>query len=374
MSPRSSLPAPSVPATSPPGTPARDQDPRRLLGAPLRPEADLTEVLRWAVAHACAAPSELNSQPWRFVVELAPDGSAATVELLLDLARRLEVIDPDGREATLACGAALLNLRLALHGARLGAEVALCPDPGRPDLLARVRVGGEVEEPVRERVLRLAIPHRSTHRGAFEPGQVEPELVDRLVAEAGYEGAQVAVVGPAERPAVDALTEDAERRLWVEPGYRREVAAWSRPNGSSRPDGVPGFAHELVGWRSWLQPTMVRAGVTSPLATPSPADPLLLVIGAASDHPSALVRAGAGLQRLLLAARTSGLAASYLNAALHVPLLRRELGRAVGLDHPQLLLRLGYADVDQATPRRRESAVLDLRAGGPTAPGTGAQG
>lgn len=345
----------------------RDESPTALLGRPLRPEADLPEVLRWAVAHACAAPSELNSQPWRFVVQLDPGGAGATVDLLADASRRLHVIDPDGREATIACGAALLNLRLALHGAQLGTDVALCPDLQRPDLLARVRVGGQVQESAAERLLRLAVPHRSTHRGAFRPGAVAPELVDRLVAAAGYEGGLVAVVGPEERPAVDALTEDAERRLWVEPGYRREVAAWSRPNGGHRQDGVPGYAHELVGWRSWLQPALVRHGLAAPQGAGSAQDPLLLVLGSAGDAAPALLRAGAGMQRLLLAARSSGLAASYLNAALHVPELRRKLGRAVGLDCPQLLLRLGYAEVGLPTPRRRESAVLDLREPGPTA-------
>jgi nitroreductase len=347
----------------------RTQDlPRDLLSAPLRPEATLPDILRWAVAHGCAAPSELNSQPWRFGVVLSEAGDEATIELLLDRSRRLEVIDPDGREATLACGAALLNLRLALRGAELGTRVLVCPDPSRADLLARLSVSGKTTEPARDRLLRLAIPQRSTHRGAFRPGAVPAEVVDRLIAEAGYEGAVVAVVTPDERPMVDALTEEAERQHWVEPGYRREVAAWSRPNTSGHHDGVPGYAHELVGWRSWLQPSLIRAGLTErPRPGEANEEPLLLVLGSASDNPAALVRAGAGMQRLLLAARTLGLAASYLNATLHVPLLRRELGRAVGLDHPQVVLRVGYADPDQATPRRRESAVLDLRTPGPTA-------
>ena len=339
--------------------------PRELLASTLAPEADLSETLRWGIAHACAAPSELNSQPWRFSVVMTAEGTEATVELLLDESRRLDAIDPDGREARLACGAALLNLRLALRGAELGTRVVTCPDRARPELLARLTVKGTASEPVADRLLRLAIRDRSTHRGAFIPGLVQDDVVDQLVAEAAYEGAVVVVIRAADRGAMDDLTAEAEQQLWLEPAYRREVAAWSRPNGSRRTDGVPGFAHDLVGWRSWLQPTLIRSGrVESPDIEDVRAiegAPLLLVVGSASDSPDALVRAGAGMQRLLLSARTQGLAASYLNAALHVPELRRELGRLVELDHPQVVLRVGYAAPDRPTSRRHESAVLDLQ-------------
>jgi hypothetical protein len=56
------------------------------------------------------APSVHNTQPWRFRV--TPD----VIELHADPTRRLPVADPEDVELRLACGAALFNLRLALHG------------------------------------------------------------------------------------------------------------------------------------------------------------------------------------------------------------------------------------------------------------------
>lgn len=69
------------------------------------------DMITQALASAVKAPSPYNTQPWRFVV----DGSR--IDLFLDRDRVLHVADPDAREARLACGAALCNLRLALRAA-----------------------------------------------------------------------------------------------------------------------------------------------------------------------------------------------------------------------------------------------------------------
>ena len=145
----------------------------------------------------------------------------------------------------------------------------------------------------------------------------------------------------------------------------------SRTNTSERRDGVPGYARGLTTWQSWVDPFRQRTGhhpprgFTRPTALTDAA--VLIVVGAPSDAPDALVRAGRAMQRLLLTARTAGLSASFCNAALHVPELRRALGRAVQLDHPQVLLRLGFAPQDAPVPRRPASSVLQVRRRGTSA-------
>src|ERR1700712_430673 len=70
---------------------------------------------------ASLAPSLHNSQPWRFRL------LADRIELHMDLGRRLPGADPEDRELRLACGAALLNLRLALQGLGIRPSVTLLP-------------------------------------------------------------------------------------------------------------------------------------------------------------------------------------------------------------------------------------------------------
>lgn len=343
--------------------------PRELLASPLAPDAPIAEALSWAVAHATLAPSELNSQPWHFRAVLDRMDQGATIELLLDRARLLPTIDPTDREAVLACGGALLNLRLALGGAALSTTVRLCPDPYQADLLADVTVRSTVdprpEEPAADRELRRAVVDRTTHRAAFELTPVAQSLVDQLVAEVGYEGAPVVVLNDSERRDLGRLNREATTTLWPDRAFREELASWSRNNATSRTDGVPGFAHGLGAWQSWLEPGRLRAGSSTVLEDEDLRQTLedagvTVVIGAASESRIALLRAGAGMQRLLLRATSHGVAASYRNAALHVPGLRQSLSRAVQLDHPQVVLRLGYAERAQPSARRSQGDVLDL--------------
>lgn len=338
--------------------------PRHIIDAELPPDAGLPEVVRWAVAHAALAPSELNTQPWRFRADTSGN-ARAVVELHLDTTRLLPTVDPQAREAVLSCGAALLNLRLSLQGAALGTSVRLLPDPTRPDLLAEVLVEGPATEPDGDRALRLAIPLRGTHRAAFEPVGVPAELVDQLAAEVVHEGSPVAVLDQDSRRRLLELNQQARRRLWLGVPYRREVARWSRGNSGGRPDGVPGFAVGLGAWASWLEARRIRAGSRSAGAAADQQQlveqsPVLVVVGAAGDGRPALLRAGAGMQRLLLRAQTLDLAASYVNAALHVPGLRRALAEAIDLDFPQVVLRIGYAERPASTPRRPEASFLEL--------------
>lgn len=53
------------------------------------------------VRYAVRAPSSHNSQPWLFRVV------GDTLELRADRGRRLPVVDPEDRELTISCGAAL---------------------------------------------------------------------------------------------------------------------------------------------------------------------------------------------------------------------------------------------------------------------------
>ena len=101
----------------------------------MRTAFDLPEsATRQVVSAAGMAPSLFNTQPWRF--RLCPD----RIEVHADLGRRLIAHDPEDRELRIACGAALFNLRLALHAHGVTPVVTI--EPGDlPDALAVIRRG-----------------------------------------------------------------------------------------------------------------------------------------------------------------------------------------------------------------------------------------
>ena len=92
-------------------------------------------VLASAARQSLHAPSVFNTQPWRWRV------TPAALELRVDAIRHLTATDPDRRLLTLSCGAALHHARVALAAAGWRAVVDRLPDPGDPDLLARVGLG-----------------------------------------------------------------------------------------------------------------------------------------------------------------------------------------------------------------------------------------
>jgi hypothetical protein len=93
--------------------------------------AQVADVLR----AAGRAPSLHNSQPWLFRV------TDDVIELHADPDRRLPATDPQDRELRLACGAALFNLRIAVHGFGVRPRVTVLPDRDRPGLVALVHRG-----------------------------------------------------------------------------------------------------------------------------------------------------------------------------------------------------------------------------------------
>lgn len=294
---------------------------------------------------AALAPSPLNTQPWRFRV------TPSHIELWSDPARGLPVADPAGRERTIACGCALLNLRAAGAASGCDEAVELLPDPASPGLLARVRL---TEGPPDAGLAALApaIERRRSTRRALEHTPLPGGLLDALAAEAAAEGAGLLPVdGRAAREALAELIADADRRLHHDPAWRREQARWIHPGRTA--DGLP--ASRLGGRALRFLLGHFDFGGTSAgrdevFVLHAPAVVLLATPG---DEPLDWLRAGQALERVLLRAALQDIHAGYLQGPLQLPDLRERLAAAFTPGQmPQVCLRLGRP-VDPPDPRRR---------------------
>ena len=189
-----------------------------------------------ALTAACRAPSLHNSQPWRFRV--GPD----VIELWADPERVLAAADPEGREQRMACGAALLTLRLALRGFGVRPTVTVLPDRARPDLIAEVRRGGERPPSPEELRLLAAVPRRHTNRRPFADAPVTAGELTALQRAALDEGAWLHVVDdPTERVQVAELAVAAHRAQLADPAFVAELKRWTAVT-AGRGDGVPATA------------------------------------------------------------------------------------------------------------------------------------
>jgi hypothetical protein len=318
------------------------------------PVGDLTgDQVRSVLVAATAAPSPPNSQPWRFRC------TPTIIELHADPTRNSPAADSHYREMLLACGAALLNLRLGIRTFGVHPAVQLLPDPKQPELLAVVRPQGHSQPTPADRTLADVIPHCHTIRAPFLPQAVPASLLNGLRQAAKTERAWLATLTEAQLPVLRALLHQANDVLQLGP----VPAEWTQADLlDGVPDLITGQQPEPQDRWEWV-PGDSGAGQAHPCdpGKDRGPEPLLAIIGSLHDLPLARLQTGQAMQRVLLVATTAGLSASFVSQVLEVPDTRRQLRELIGGGlWPQALFRLGYGFPVPPTPRPPIQDTVDI--------------
>ena len=319
-----------------------------------RPLAD-DGIVRRLLGAVAAAPSIHNTQPWRLRV-----AGHDLIELHGDPNRMLWVADPRGRALHLSCGAALLNLRLAIRAAGGKPLVWPLPDPGRePTLLASVQLARGRPADWAELELFESIWQRHTSRVPFSGRRVPPAVQSALEGAASTEFTLLRLLSAADAAQVTRLAAAAGMELAGNFDHRVELCRWIGTDGD---DGVPAAA---LGSQPDRDPAPVRDfGYASPM-TPRPSGsyepvPHLTVLATAHDQPADWLRAGQALQRVLLTATEHGVAASFLYQPMELHDMRPpQDGWWPWPECPQIIIRFGYGPPGAETPWRRVEDILD---------------
>ncbi|HEU4423359.1 MAG TPA: nitroreductase [Pilimelia sp.] len=310
----------------------------------------LAEMLDTLVATAARAPSVHNTQPWRFRV------SDGVLEMRADPSRRLDRVDPDGREMLISCGAALFGLRLAVRQSGYRPIVELLPTRAQPELLARVQLGAPAPLGSGEHTLQAALRRRHTHRGPFAAEPLPAGLLAAMQRDAEAEAATLVLIHePGRYGQLAALLAAADRRQRQHPALIRELRAWTRQQASPARDGVPARAYpqrvHRPGALAQRDFDLGRGWGTLAAAGDVPAATAVLTTG--GDTPADWLRAGQALHRLLLRAASEWVFASLHTQALELVPIRAAIRAQLRLPGaPQMLLQLGRARIAPLTPRR----------------------
>lgn len=315
-------------------------------------------ALEYALQQAVRAPSVHNTQPWRFTVK------DSALEIFADWTRQLSVLDPQGRELLLSCGAAVHTARVALAAAGHDCVIERYPDPTRSDLLARVTLCPATPD---SRALAELAPHvtrRTTNRRRFGTTAVPDEVIQTLVAVApAHSASLVPITRDSDRVAIARLSQLADQRQILDPAYRAELRAWTTDD-PHRHDGVYSMTvpHVAAGTPDALP---IRDFDTHghgylPVDSGADAEGCLLVLGTYSDDALAWLRSGEAMQHVLLEITRLDCVASPLTQIVEDEETRAELrAMLVPSMYPHVLLRVGHAAPTPGSLRRPLSSVVD---------------
>ncbi len=324
------------------------------------------EEVRSIVEAAARAPSVHNTQPWKFASHGEPDA----IDVFGDRERMLGVVDPDGRELHISCGAAIDFACIRARSLGRACSVHLLPDPADADHFARIEFGDAAPPSSEDVALEGALEARYTERGRFDEGRVPYELVEELKALAATDGCWIRVLEqPGDEVTTAVLLSRADELERENPAYEQELASWIRADEQVAADGILSSALPLTPPASRgssfrlrdFDPTTAPEEARTAGDEPPPAEhPLVILLGTPGDDARSWLEAGRALGRLLVRASLDGVFASPMTQVLEVPATRAMLAGQLGLlGYPQILLRLGYGHGRPSSRRRAVDEVLD---------------
>lgn len=330
----------------------------------------ISEQFAFLLRYAILAPSSHNAQPWKFKV--TDEGIA----IYSDYSRRLPVTDPGSRELIMGVGAAITNLRVAANyfGFECRVEYNQNSDSEAPLAFARLSRSQSLAAADRKLAqLFPAIVKRHTNRNPFLMARVPEQVISSLddLVHSAMSSILASRDGALNQHVAD-LVAEADRIQQADPSFRKELAEWTRPNFTRRPDGITGAGLGLNDVVSVINPWAtktfdlgrLRAARDKNLCLEAPG----LIVLYSEDSVLHWVDVGEVLERILLTLTKNSVQFSFFNMLIEVPDLRIRLRSLLKLSSwPQLMLRIGYCLTEPAVSPRRplEEVVMNYESTGP---------
>ena len=321
------------------------------------------ETIRTVLALAARAPSVSNSQPWRWRV------GDHRLHLHSDPSLHLPATDPDQRDLTLSCGAALHHCVVALAAMGWQAKVQRFPNPVDDRHVATIEVSRHRCSEL-DVTLAAAIPRRRTDRRLYSPWPVPRADIALMGARAARAGVMLRQVDTLAN--LRAIVAKAVRQHAQDHDYLTELATWSGRHGSVA--GVPA-RNTPVSDPTAVIPGRLFAGpaLAQPAgATAAEDNAVVLALGTDDDDRMARLRAGEATSLVILSTTALGLASCPVTEPLEIAETRDEVRAAVFGDtgFPQMLLRVGWAPINAdplpSSPRRPLTEIVTWTHGSPT--------
>jgi hypothetical protein len=320
---------------------------------PLGDAPDVQDLVRYATL----AASGHNTQPWKFA---SRDNG---IDIRPDFKRRTAVVDSDDHHLFASLGCAAENLSLAARARGMSGDAGFDADPdGGVHLDLKPGAREEIE-------LFVAIPVRQCSRAGYDGKPVPPDVMKRLEAAAGTSG--VDPVFLTDRKAAEdilSLVIAGNSRQMDDPAFVTELKTWIRYNASEaseKRDGLYGASSGNPTLPGWLGSIMFDLTFSKDAENKKYAEHIrsssgIVVFVAKTNDREGWIAAGRAYQRFALQATVDGLKHAFINQAVEVPEMRRELQALLSLGErrPNLVVRFGYGPAMPKSLRRRAGDVI----------------
>ena len=306
---------------------------------------------------ATRAPSGHNTQPWLFTF------NADAITISPDFRKRLPVVDPADRELFISLGCAAENLRIAASHYGYASTTAVNPT-------GAITVSLTPTPSARLDPLFAQIPRRQTNRALYDGRVIPQALLDDILASATSDGVHLRVWDKNAPPFAQLaeLVMAGNRAQLGNDAFKRELLSWIRFNKAHSERTLDGLSYAVMGapnLPAWITKPIIQLALNAKAQNKADGKKIasashLLLLTTDDDSIPAWIAAGGALQRLLLLLTEQGIASAWLNQPCEVAELRERLARelALGGEHPQLLLRLGYAAPLPYAKRKPVAAVI----------------
>lgn len=316
----------------------------------------IEEKIKFLLRYAVLAPSSHNIQPWRCVIR------GPRLEVYRDEKYTLKDGDPTYREAFISIGGFIENFVIAAHHFGFETEISdVCFD-ARETLAAIITLKPTKKSFPEEQDLFQGITRRHTNRGRYEK-ELDSTILESITALASDQDIGVFMISDAR--AKERLAKLVGQAFFIAmslSGIRDEMIeliSRTRDGASTgmyyesmieRAPPMPvSFAKIPKPLKRWFM-IAVSKYLHRELTVRYAESPVSIVIGTKIDGPTAWIKAGRAMERVLILAASHGIthdiAAGPIEIPTLVPLVRREI------DHhyrPQILFRVGKPENVQFT-------------------------
>ncbi|MFI5386329.1 MAG: hypothetical protein ACHQ50_09435 [Fimbriimonadales bacterium] len=322
-------------------------------------DGELRDQLDYIARYAEIAPELFGTRPWTLRV------TGTGIDVVASSPPRLRKVDFDGRESTIAIGAAVFLLRLALRCHLLDPEVQFTPDFKQPSLLARLTIVGRASPSPIELELFALLTGDKGETVPVPPLDVLAPDFQELEQAACQEGVLLRYI---EDEFLRAMTASM-----LQPGdclyYQREqdrdtFKAWlgiANTPTSQHSNTSLDFVAWTVSEQNRTEFSSESDALKSAIRIPHSAiQYALAVLCTTHDDEGSWLQTGQALGRVHLLASALGMKLSAFNQPLQVPGMRARFARETGFcSFPQVVVQIGFDP--GSTARRRNLHEVLLR-------------